>query len=107
MLAVMALAAVIASGTLGYIVIEDWPAFDAFYMTVTTVTTVGYQEIHPLSPAGRAFTIVLIISGVGTLFYVLGNLARLLLEGELRAIFGRYWTEGKMKAVANHYIVCG
>jgi len=106
-LAVMAVVVVIVLGTLGYIVIEGWPAFDAFYMTVTTVATVGYQEVHPLSPAGRAFTIVLIISGVGTLFYVLGNIARLLLEGELRVIFGRYRTEGKMKTVTNHYIVCG
>ncbi len=106
-LAVMAVVVVIAVGTLGYIAIEGWSAFDALYMTVTTVTTVGYQEIHPLSPAGRAFTIVLVISGVGTLFYVLGNIARLLLEGELRAIFGRYRTEGKMKAVTNHHIVCG
>ncbi|MGZ8375149.1 MAG: potassium channel family protein [Nitrospira sp.] len=106
-LAVMAVMSVIVVGTVGYIVIEGWPVFDAFYMTVTTVTTVGYQEIHPLSPAGRVFTIVLIISGVGTLFYVLGNIARLLLEGELRAIFGRYRTEGKMKTVKNHYIICG
>jgi|CXWL01.1.fsa_nt_gi voltage-gated potassium channel len=106
-LVVMAVMGVIVVGTVGYIVIEGWPAFDALYMTVTTVTTVGYQEIHPLSPAGRAFTIVLIISGVGTLFYVLGNIARLLLEGELRAIFGRYRTEEKMKTVKNHYIVCG
>jgi voltage-gated potassium channel len=107
MLAVMAVLVVIVLGTLGYIVIEGWPAFDAFYMTVTTVATVGFQEIHPLSTSGRAFTVVLIISGVGTLFYLLGNLARLLLEGELRAIFGRYRTEGRMKAVTNHYIVCG
>ena len=106
-LAVVAVLVVIALGTVGYIVIEGWSAFDAFYMTVTTVATVGFQEIHPLSTAGRAFTVVLIISGVGTLFYLLGNLARLLLEGELRAIFGRYRTEGKMKAVTNHYIVCG
>lgn len=97
----------IALGTVGYIVIEGWPVFDAFYMTVTTVATVGFQEIHPLSQAGRGFTVVLIVSGVGTLFYVLGNVARLLLEGELRAIFGRYRTEGKMKTVTNHYIVCG
>jgi voltage-gated potassium channel len=106
-LAVVAVMVMIAVGTVGYIVIEGWSAFDAFYMTVTTVATVGFQEIHPLSTAGRAFTVVLIISGVGTLFYFLGNLARLLLEGELRAIFGRYRTEGKMKAVTNHYIVCG
>ena len=53
-LVVMAVVVVIALGTLGYIVIEGWPAFDAFCPTVTTVATVGYQEIHPLSPAGRA-----------------------------------------------------
>jgi voltage-gated potassium channel len=106
-LAVMAVAVMVALGTLGYILIEGWPAFDAFYMTVTTVATVGYQEIHPLSQAGRVFTIILIISGVGTLFYLLGNLARLLLEGELKDIFGRYRSEGKMKAMTNHYIVCG
>jgi voltage-gated potassium channel len=107
MLAVMAVGVVIVLGTFGYIVIEGWSAFDAFYMTVTTVATVGFQEIHPLSTAGRAFTVGLIISGVGTLFYLLGNLARLLVEGELRALLGRYRTEGKMKAVTNHYIVCG
>lgn len=107
MLAVMAVGVVIVLGTFGYIVIEGWSAFDAFYMTVTTVATVGFQEIHPLSTAGRAFTVVLIISGVGTLFYLLGNLARLLVEGELKALLGRYRTEGKMKAVTNHYIVCG
>ena len=106
-LAIMAMVVVIALGTAGYVVIEGWTIFDAFYMTVTTVATVGFQEIHPLTQTGRAFTVVLIISGVGTLFYVLGNLARLLLEGELRAIFGRYRTEGKMKTVTNHYIVCG
>lgn len=81
MLAVMAVGVVIVLGTFGYIVIEGWSAFDAFYMTVTTVATVGFQEIHPLSTAGRAFTVGLIISGVGTLFYLLGNLARLLVEG--------------------------
>ncbi len=107
MLAVMAVGVVIVLGTFCYIVIEGWSAFDAFYMTVTTVATVGFQEIHPLSTAGRAFTVVLIISGVGTLFYLLGNLARLLVEGELKALLGRYRTEGKMKAVTNHYIVCG
>jgi len=107
MMAVMAVGVVIVLGTVGYILIEGWSAFDAFYMTVTTVATVGFQEIHPLSTAGRAFTVGLIISGVGTLFYLLGNLARLLVEGELRALLGRYRTEGKMKAVTNHYIVCG
>ena len=107
LLAVIAVGVVMALGTVGYVVIEGWSVFDALYMTVTTVMTVGFSEVHPLSTAGRAFTIGLIISGVGTLFYVLGNVARLLLEGELRAIFGKYRIEGKMRTLTDHYIVCG
>ncbi len=76
-------------------------------MTVTTVTTVGYREVGPLSPAGRGFTLILIICGVGTLFYVLGNLARLLIEGEFRAVLGHYRAEAKVKMLEQHYIVCG
>ena len=106
-LAVIIVGVVMVLGTVGYVAIEGWPVFDALYMTVTTVTTVGFSEVHPLSAAGRAFTIVLIISGVGTLFYVLGNVARLLLEGELRAVFGKYRIEGKMRTLTDHYIVCG
>lgn len=106
-LAVIAVGVVIALGTVGYVVIEGWTLFDALYMTVTTVTTVGFSEVHPLSTAGRAFTMVLVILGVGTLFYVLGNVARLLLEGELRGVLGKYRIEGKMRTLTNHYIVCG
>jgi voltage-gated potassium channel len=102
-----AVLAVIALGTAGYVLIEGWSAFDALYMTVTTVTTVGYQEVHPLSTAGRAFTLVLILIGVGTLFYVLGNLARFALEGELQYVFGKYRSGGKVKTLRDHYIVCG
>ncbi|HRC43853.1 MAG TPA: potassium channel protein [Nitrospira sp.] len=101
------LAAVIALGTAGYVLIEGWSAFDALYMTVTTVTTVGYREVNPLSPAGRGFTIALILTGVGTLFYVLGNLARFALEGELQYVFGKYRSGGKVKTLRDHYIVCG
>ena len=101
------LAMVIALGTFGYMIIEGWSVFDGLYMTVTTITTVGYREVNPLSAAGRAFTIGLILAGVGTLFYVLGNFACFVLEGELRQVFGRYRSGGKVKAIANHYIVCG
>lgn len=106
-LAVIIVGVVMMLGTVGYVAIEGWPVFDALYMTVTTVMTVGFSEVHPLSAAGRVFTIVLIISGVGTLFYVLGNVARLLLEGELRAVFGKYRIEEKMHTLTDHYIVCG
>ena len=64
------LAMVIALGTFGYMIIEGWSVFDGLYMTVTTITTVGYREVNPLSAAGRAFTIGLILAGVGTLFFL-------------------------------------
>lgn len=98
---------VISLGTVGYVLIEGWSAFDGLYMTVTTLTTVGYGEIHPLSSAGRLFTIVLILMGVGTLFYVVGNVARFALEGELQQAFGRYRLGGRVKTLNDHYIVCG
>jgi voltage-gated potassium channel len=101
------LGVVIAMGTVGYVLIEGWSAFDALYMTVTTVTTVGFHEVNPLSPAGRAFTIVLILTGVGTLFYVVGNFARFALEGELQSVVGKYRSGGKVKTLREHYIVCG
>lgn len=106
-LSLLSVLAVIASGTAGYVAIEGWSAFDALYMTVTTVTTVGFREVHELSRAGRGFTVVLIISGVGTLFYVLSNLARLAIEGELRVLLGQYRVGGRMRALKNHYIICG
>lgn len=106
-LSFLSVLAVIASGTAGYVAIEGWSAFDALYMTVTTVTTVGFREVHELSRAGRGFTVVLIISGVGTLFYVLSNLARLAIEGELRVLLGQYRVGGRMRALKNHYIICG
>ena len=56
-------------GTIGYVVIEGWGWWDAFYMTIITITTVGYGEVHPLSRAGEAFTVVIILAGVGTFFY--------------------------------------
>lgn len=101
------LALLLAFGTAGYVLIEAFPPFDAFYMTVTTVATVGFGEIHPLSTAGRAFTILLIISGVGVLFYVLGSTATFLLEGQLAAILGVRRMRGKIDRLANHYILCG
>lgn len=102
-----AVVSVLAAGTGGYMAIEGWSAFDALYMTITTVATVGFQEVHPLSEAGQAFTIGLIISGVGTLLYVLGELARVLIDGEVRRVLGQYRTNSKVKTMAGHYIVCG
>ena len=74
---------IIVIGTAGYTAIEGWAFLDSLFMTVITITTVGYREIHPLSAAGKIFTIFLILGGVGTAFYILTTLVRHILEGEL------------------------
>jgi voltage-gated potassium channel len=104
---IIAVIGVIAFGTAGYIIIEKWSFIDAFYMTVITLTTVGYGEVHTLSKAGRIFSIVLMLSGVGTVFYILGVFARILLEGEVREILGRKRLNKKIESLKNHYIICG
>ena len=75
------LALVLAGGTAGYVIIEGWSLWDALYMTVTTVATVGYREVHPLSPAGQAFTLLLIVVGVSTALYAFSALAAVVVEG--------------------------
>jgi len=82
-LAATLLLAVLAGGTAGYMLVEGWNVWDAFYMTVTTVATVGYGEIHPLSPRGRLFTVALIFGGVGTALYTVTLLATMIVEGGL------------------------
>ena len=106
-LAVVGLAAVTAIGTLGFVWIEGWPWFDALYMTVTTITTVGYREVGPLSTGGRVFVIALIAMGVGTTLYLLTALAALVLEGQLRAVFLRNAMQRSIDALDSHVIVCG
>src|SRR5205814_10233892 len=88
-LAVLLLLGVLAGGTVGYMVIEGWNAWDAFYMTVTTVATVGFREVHPLSLGGQVFTILLIFSGVGTALYTVTLLATIIVEGGLHRSFAK------------------
>jgi voltage-gated potassium channel len=101
------LAVVIMAGTAGYATIEGWPVFDAFYMTIITLTTIGYGEVHPLDQGGRGFTILLIVFGVGTAAFAIRNATKIMLEGELKEIFGRKKLEKKIKNLKGHYIVCG
>lgn len=94
-------------GTAGYMLIEGWSLLDALYMTVITITTVGYNEVHPLSTAGRVFTIGLILVGVGTFFYAATLFMTLLVGGEL---FERRRTRRLSRMLDDlhdHYIVCG
>jgi len=87
--------------------IEGWGFLDALYMTIITITTVGFREIHELSQKGQIFTIILIISGVGTVLYALSNGAKFVLEGELQEVFGRQRLEKRLKDLKDHYIICG
>ncbi len=98
---------VVAFGTAGYMGIEGWNFWDSFYMTIITLTTVGYREIHDLSFEGIIFTIVLIIGGVGTVLYALSTGAKFIIEGELQEIYGRKRLEKRLSDLKNHYIVCG
>ncbi len=101
------IAGVILYGTIGYILIEGWDFLDSLYMTVITLTTVGFEEVHVLSKAGRVFSIFLILSGVGSMFYALTVVARVILEGEIRDILGRRKLTKKIEKLKNHYIICG
>jgi voltage-gated potassium channel len=98
---------VLLTGTIGYSIIERWPFFDALYMTVITLATIGYQEVRPLSYMGRAFTIVLVFFGVGVVAYVINNGIKIILEGEIQKAFGRMRLEKKLRNMKNHFIVCG
>jgi voltage-gated potassium channel len=104
--AVAALVAVMAAGTVGYIVL-GFGLLDAVYQTVTTVTTVGFREVEPLSSNGKIFTIVLIIVGVGTALYTLSVAIEVLLEGHLPEVFGRRRMERKITGMRDHVVVCG
>lgn len=94
-------------GTAGYVVIEKWSLLDAVYMTVITVSTVGFKEVFVLSPAGRLFTIVLIIFGVSFIAYGAGSIVQFMVEGQLRSILGRRKLEKRIAKLRNHYIICG
>lgn len=94
-------------GTAGYMLIEGWPPLDALYQTVTTLSTVGFREVHPLSTAGQVFTIVLIIGGVGGALYTLTTIVTVAVEGELLDYFGRRRMEARIQGLHGHYIICG
>lgn len=100
-------AALIAVGTVGYMTIERWSFLDALFMTVTTVTTVGYREVHPLDTQGRVFTIFLVLFGVGTAFYLLTTFVAFVIEGDLGAALGVTRMKGRIGQLTGHHILCG
>ncbi len=94
-------------GTLGFHRIENYSIFDAFYMTLITITTVGYQEIHPLSHAGRVFNSFLILFGVSAMFFAVGAVTQTIIELELQDRYGKRRKKRMIAKLENHFIVCG
>lgn len=97
----------LVAGTLGFRLIEGWSLRDAAYMTIITLSTVGYEEVQPLSPAGRLFASFLIVAGLGTAVYTFTRLGQLVLEGELLGILGRRRMRAVLQNLHDHFIVCG
>lgn len=101
------LLAVLLVGTVGYAAIEGWSAWDALYMTVITVTTVGYREVHPLSRPGEVFTVGLVVLGVGTVFYTATLLVARVVEGGLHHRWEARRQARMLDELNHHFIVCG
>jgi voltage-gated potassium channel len=101
------LALMLCVGTLGYVLIEGYPVFDAFYMTLITITTVGYQEIHPLSPAGRVFNSFVIFFGVAVIFIASGAMTQSIIELELGDRYGKRRKKRMIENLNGHFIICG
>jgi voltage-gated potassium channel len=103
----MLLACVVICGTGGFHFIERWTWFDAFYMTLTTMTTIGYGEIHPLSHNGRIFNSFLIVFAVFSGGFTIATFSQALLQFEFRKAFGRRRMERELAKLSDHYIICG
>ncbi|MGB8508802.1 MAG: potassium channel protein [Pyrinomonadaceae bacterium] len=103
----LALACVIVLGTVGFKLIEGWTLLDSLYMTVMTVTTVGYGPPLPLSPAGRNFSIFFMVVGVGTAGYLLSTAVQSLVKSELIVAFGERRRHREMNKLKDHFIICG
>jgi voltage-gated potassium channel len=102
-----AVAFTLLTGTVGFVAIEHYPPFDAFYMTLTTISTVGYSELYPLSRAGRIFNSFLIFFGVATMFFAIGVVTQTTIELELNQFFGKRRIKNMIDKLRDHYIVCG
>ena len=99
--------ALLILGTLGFHAVEGWNYFDSFYMTLMTLTTVGYGEVHPLSTTGRVVASAVMMAGVVAVFISIGLLVDLIVKLELVDYFGRKRRQRTLDSLNNHYIVCG
>jgi voltage-gated potassium channel len=107
LLIVASLSATLLIGTVGFMWVEGWTLFDSLYMSLITLTTVGYGEVHPLSFKGRVFASFLMLVGVTTVFVSIAVIGETLLRLEMTDYFGRRRRDRMLKNISGHYIVCG
>jgi len=107
LLIVLAIVTTLTIGTVGFTLIEHWPVFDSFYMTLTTMTTVGYMEVHELHRAGRIFNSFLIAFGVTTIFIAIGAMTQTIIELEFGDALAKRRNKRMIDNLKDHFIVCG
>ncbi|MBI5568909.1 MAG: NAD-binding protein [Desulfomonile tiedjei] len=105
--ALMAVVFVLVIGTAGYVFIEGWSVLDSFFMTVITITTIGFEVLHPLSRNGVLFTLFIVFAGIGIVGYSALAVARMLVEGDVERIITRRRTMKEIQKLRNHFVVCG
>lgn len=107
LLYVLVVLAITATGSLGYVLIEGWPLMDGLYMTVITLSTVGFKEVRNLSPAGQAWTMTLIVAGVGALGYLFKSVGQSIVASDLPERMRRRRMQDRVDALSGHYVICG
>ena len=105
--AALLLLCVAVVGIAGYVAIERWSILDSAYMVVITLFTIGFEEVHPLSSAGRMFTIFIVVVGVGTAIYIAGRGVEIIVEGEIFGHQRKKRMDKKIAGMKDHYIICG
>lgn len=105
--ALIGIGLVLFLGTAGYRLIEGWPLLDGFYMTVITITTIGFKEVHELTLPGKIFTLFIIFTGIGVVGYTVFAGTQLVVEGEINKILTRRRSMKAIEKLRNHFIICG
>lgn len=98
---------ILAFGTVGYHYLENWTLLDGLYMTVITITTIGFKEVHEMGPSGEVFTMAIIVMGMGMVAYAMVTATRLVVEGELTKILSRRRYMKTIERIRDHFIICG